>query len=136
MNSRTTLPFTLVFLFFALTLIGFDTSDKQTEEGQATNTIVLLKFKAQPEKSDYALSQFNELLNKVREEPNFVSIRLHVDPDDNTNIMLYEEWKDKNYYNNEHMNTTHLQQFMANSANFLTGPPEITFWEVEDVFEP
>ncbi|WP_349352822.1 MULTISPECIES: putative quinol monooxygenase [unclassified Flagellimonas] len=98
-------------------------------------TIVVLKFKAQPNKSDQAISALNKLFEKVKEEPNFVSIKLHIDPVDHTNIMLYEEWEDQSYYNNEHMNTAHLQSFMANSVNFLTGPPEISFWEVKGVID-
>ena len=98
-------------------------------------TIVVLKFKAQPNKSDQAISALNKLFEKVKEEPNFVSIKLHIHPLDHTNIMLYEEWEDQSYYNNEHMNTAHLQSFMANSVNFLTGPPEISFWEVKGVID-
>lgn len=108
------------------------------EQDMATTeptTIVVLKFKAQPNKSDQAISALNKLFEKVKEEPNFVSIKLHIDPVDNTNIMLYEEWEDQTYYNNEHMNTVHLQSFMANSVNFLTGPPEISFWEVKGVID-
>lgn len=98
-------------------------------------TIVVLKFKAQPNKSDQAISALNKLFEKVKEETNFVSIKLHIDPVDHTNIMLYEEWEDQSYYNNEHMNTAHLQSFMANSVDFLTGPPEISFWEVKGVID-
>lgn len=94
------------------------------------NVIVLLKFKTQPEKSDYTVSELTRLANQVKEEPNFVSIKIHVDPNDDTNIMLYEEWEDENYYNTEHMNTTYIKKFQANSVNFLAGPPEITFWNV------
>jgi hypothetical protein len=33
------------------------------------------------------------------------------------------------------METDHIKEFMANSINFLTGPPEITFWEIEKAFK-
>ena len=127
----------VAILFLAvstLVLVGWYPSEIKSDIEAEQNVIVLLKFKAQPDKGDHAVSEFNTLLEKVKEEPNFVSIKLHVDPSDNTNIMLYEEWEDESYYNNEHMNTSHLTEFMANSANFLTGPPEITYWEVKNVF--
>ena len=98
-------------------------------------TVVLLKFKAQPDKGDVAVAELNKLLENVKEEPNFVSIKLHVDPADNTNILLYEKWEDQSYYNNEHMNTPHIKEFMTNSRNFLTGPPEITFWKLNSVYK-
>ena len=109
--------------------------EKNSAPISGENTIVLLKFQAQPDKGEQAISELTDLLQKVKKEPNFVSITVHVDPNDVTNILLYEEWEDASYYNNEHMNTAHLQEFMANSSNFLTGPPEITFWEVKSVFE-
>jgi quinol monooxygenase YgiN len=99
------------------------------------NTIVLLKFKAQPEKGAQTVSELNSLIENVQKEPNFVSIKMHIDPNDDTNILLYEEWEDANYYNGEHMNTDHIKAFMENSRNFLTGPPDITFWKLEKVFQ-
>ncbi len=125
----------LVLATSTLVLVGWYPSEMKSDIEDEQNIIVVLKFKAQPDQSVLAVSEFNTLLEKVKEEPNFVSIKLHVDPADNTNILLYEEWEDVSYYNNEHMNTSHLQEFMANSENFLTGPPEITFWEVKNVFK-
>jgi quinol monooxygenase YgiN len=118
-----------------LVLVGWHPPVHESETGSDQHVIVLLKFKAQPEKGEQAISAFNNLFEKVKEEPNFISIKLHVDPKDNTSILLYEEWKDQSYYNNQHMNTTHMQEFMANSMSFLTGPPEITFWEVKSIVE-
>ena len=118
-----------------LVLIGWYPFEKKSGKDATENIIVLLKFKAQPDKGDQAVSELTDLFEKVKEEPNFISITLHVDPKDNTNILLYEEWGDESYYNNEHMNTSHLKEFMENSVNFLTGPPEITFWKVKNVFK-
>ena len=125
----------LILVTTTLVLFGWSSPFMKLDSNQEQNVIVLLKFKAQPEKGIYALSEFNKLLEKVKKEPNFISIKLHVDPNDDTNILLYEEWKDESYYNTEHMNTDHLKEFMANSVNFLTGPPEITFWKLKHVFE-
>ena len=116
-----------------LVLVAWNPSVHRSETGSDQPVIVLLKFKTQPDKADQAISAFNDLFEKVKEEPNFISIKLHVDPTDNSSILLYEEWKDQSYYNNEHMNSAHMQEFMANSMSFLTGPPEITFWEVKNV---
>ena len=128
-NSASILALTVSILV----LVGWNPSVHRSETGSDQPVIVLLKFKAQPDKGDQAISAFNNLFEKVKEEPNFISIKLHVDPTDNSSILLYEEWKNQSYYNNEHMNTAHMQEFMANSMSFLTGPPEITFWEVKNV---
>lgn len=123
----------LILGVLTLVLLGWDSPEDKKVTDFEQNVIVLLKFKAQQDKGVQAVSELTDLFEKVKDEPNFVSIKLHVDPNDNTSIMLYEEWEDLSYYNAEHMNTAHLQAFMANSINFLTGPPEITFWEVKKV---
>ena len=123
----------LILAVSTLVLAGWYPSDNKSDIDSEQNVIVLLKFKAQPDKGVHAVSELTNLFEKVKEEPNFISIKLHVDPNDNTNILLYEEWKDQSYYNTEHMNTAHLKAFMENSINFLAGPPEITFWEVRNV---
>jgi len=130
MNTFIKLPLNLFILFLAFLLTGCDTSDDQSNNGETKNTIVVLKFKAQPDKGTKAVSELIKLLEKVKHEPHFVSIKLHVDPNDKTNIMLYEEWDDVSYYNSEHMETDHIKEFMSNSSSFLVGPPDISFWNV------
>jgi len=125
----------LILTISTLVLVGWYPDKTKSDIDLEQNIIVLLKFKAQKDQGIHAISELSNLLEKIKEEPNFVSIKLHIDPNDNTNILLYEEWKDESYYNNEHMSTTHLKEFMVNSRNFLTGPPEITFWKVKNVYE-
>jgi len=131
MNTITKLPIKLILLLIAFILIGCNSSDKYVTK----NTIVLVKYKAQPDKSIEAVAELTKLIEKVRQEPHFVNIRLHIDPNEKSNILLYEEWDDLSYYNSEHMNTAHLQDFIEDSRNFLAGPPEISLWKVESVFE-
>ncbi len=101
---------------------------------QDNHCIVLVKYKTLSEKSSEAISSLNSLIKLVKGEEHFVKIIMHVDPDDSTNILLYEQWDDENYYKNEHMNTTYIQKFIMDSGGFLAGPPEITFWKLEETF--
>jgi quinol monooxygenase YgiN len=98
------------------------------------NIIVLVKYKAQPSKSEDAIAGLTKLIEAVKNEPNFVNITLHTDPKDSSNILLYEEWSDESYYNGDHMNTNHLQSFMEESRTFLAGPPGISQWKIEREF--
>lgn len=93
-----------------------------------------MKYKALPGKSEEAITGLTTLIEKVLEEPYFVSIRMHVDPTDHNSIFLYEEWKNAGYYNGAHRNTPHLMEFIQSSREFLAGPPEITQWETIKVF--
>lgn len=124
-----------ILVVSTLAFIGCESSKNNPDNNSTENVIVILKFKAQPEKGAQTVLELTNLIEKVKLEPNFVEIKMHVDPKDNTNIFLYEEWEDQNYYNTDHMETDHIKAFMANSTNFLAGPPEITFWKVEKVFK-
>ncbi|NNK82625.1 MAG: hypothetical protein HKO92_05855 [Flavobacteriaceae bacterium] len=118
-------------MFFPLLLISCNSS----EDIEIDNSIVVIKFKAKPNKGLEATSELINLIEMVKHEPHFVNIKLHIDPNDETNIMLYEEWDDISYYKNEHMTTDHLKEFQLNSVNFLNGPPEISFWNIKKIFD-
>jgi quinol monooxygenase YgiN len=136
MKLITTMRAKLILLVSTFILIGCDSIKKQSDTNVADNIIVIVKYKAKQDKGDDAVSELTKLIEKVRQEPHFVDLKLHVDPKDKTNILLYEEWDDVSYYNSEHMNTAHLQEFIAGSRDFLTGPPEISFWKIESEFKP
>ena len=115
MKTIIRLPVRLILFLFITALLGCDSN-----------------YKNDLEKSKNALTK---LIEHVKQEPHFVKIKMHVDPEDSSNILLYEEWEDLTYYRTDHMNTDHLQGFMAASQNFLLGPPDVTFWEVKKVFD-
>jgi quinol monooxygenase YgiN len=98
------------------------------------NLIVLVKYKTQPSKSKEAFAGLTKLIEVVKKEPNFVTIKLHTDPKNDSNILLYEVWSDESYYNGNHMKTKHLRSFMEESTAFLAGPPEISQWKIEKEF--
>ncbi len=75
-----------------LVFIGCQSSGDKTDINTGQNTIVVLKFKTQPEKGANTVSELTNLIDKVKLEPNFLEIKLHVDAKDNINILLYEEW--------------------------------------------
>jgi len=118
----------ILSLIVVLTTLTFTSSYSQTSK----NLIVLVKYKAQVGKDSLALSGLKTLVSKVKREPNYVNIIIHVDPIDKSNILLYEEWSNGDYYKGDHMKTTHLQQFMNDSRLYLAGPPEITFWKINN----
>lgn len=118
----------LLSLIFILAVFNFTSADAQSNK----NLVVLVKYKTQPGKDSIALVELKNLVAKVKNEPNYVTIIIHVDPSDKSNILLYEQWSDENYYKGEHMKTAHLQQFMTDARLFLAGPPEITFWKPDN----
>ena len=105
------------------------------KKDSANNIVVIVKYKALQNKSVDAITELKKLIEEVKKEKHFVSLRLHVDQSDNSNILIYEEWADELYYNNQHMKTKHLQKFIAESQAFLAGPPEISFWKVNAAYK-
>ena len=118
--------------FFVLTILTSAYAQQKSEsvDKENSNITVLVKYKSQPDKYEEALSALNALILEVKKESNFVSIKILVDPADKTNILLYEEWSDEEYYKGDHMKTPHLQKFISDSRSFLAGPPEISFWKL------
>ena len=121
-----------VLMLMALTvLFASCTVDKTgTDTDAKDDLIVLVKYKSQPGKHDETVSALNSLILEVTKEPNFVNIKVFIDPADPSNILLYEQWSDEEYYKGEHMNTPHLQKFMGDAREFLAGPPDISFWKL------
>ncbi len=93
---------------------------------------MLVKYKTLPNKENEALPAIKKLIEEVKKEPNYVNIKVHIDPLDQSNILLYEQWSDETYYKGEHMNTVYLKQFIKEAGTFLAGPPEISFWKLYD----
>lgn len=123
----------ILLSFWAISILtGAYAQEKSESVHKDNGIIVLVKYKSQPEKEAEALSALNTLLQQVKKEPNFVNIKMLVDPSDKTNILLYEEWSDESYYKGDHANTPHLQKFMVEARKFLAGPPEITFWKLNN----
>ena len=120
----------LCYLMLTLLTSAYAQQKSESVNKENNNLTVLVKYKSQPDKYEDALSALNALILEVKKEPNFVNIKMLVDPADKTNIMLFEEWSDEDYYKGDHMKTPHLQKFIGDSRSFLAGPPEISFWKL------
>lgn len=115
-------------------LIACNSTEKQSDVIKEENIIVLVHYKTQPNKGNRALTEITKLIEKVKLEPHFENLKLHVNTTDNTNIFLYEVWSNEEYYKGDHMKTEHIQEFITISRNFLAFPPEISIWKVEKDF--
>jgi quinol monooxygenase YgiN len=122
----------MFYFFFLLSLTAFlGCNNSESKE----NLMVLVKYKTQQDKSVEAVSALKTLLSNVEKEEHFIGLKMFVDPSDNSNILLSEEWDDEMYYKNEHMKTEHLQKFINESPSFLAGAPEISFWKLNSSYK-
>lgn len=95
---------------------------------------VTVLYRAQAKRRDRARQELEELIENVVAEPGCLGISLHENPDDDTRFLLYERWTDRGIYFGEHMDTPHLKAFIGRAPDFLTGPPEITAWQLAGEF--
>jgi quinol monooxygenase YgiN len=125
----------LIFLLVGTTFFFLSCNERTDINNNTTDNakdlVVLVKYKTQPAKENEALTALKALIENVKKEPNYVSIKMLVDPIDKSNILLYEQWRDETYYKGEHMNTPYLQQFMKEARLYLAGPPDISFWKMK-----
>ena len=122
-----------LFLILGLMIFSIFTGCGKKDDGN--NLIVVVKYKTLPNKSVDAVTGLKKLIEQVKKEEHFVSLKLHIDQNDNSNILLYEEWDDALYYQNQRMKTKHLKEFIVESQTFLDGPPEISLWKVNAVYK-
>lgn len=122
-----------IILLLLIAVLGIGLTSCNKEKGE--NIIVLVKYKTQPNKNIDALASLERLIEEVEKEDHFVQIKLHVDKEDNSNILLYEVWNDEQYYKGAHSQTEHMKQFKEESEEFLTGPPEISYWKEHSIYE-
>ncbi len=95
--------------------------------------VVTIHYKAQPGQHERARTELRALIQEVvASEPDCLGIRLHVDADDATRLMLYERWTSQAAYTGPHMQTPHLVAFIAKAREFLAGPPLIEYWRLTD----
>ena len=98
-----------------------------------TPVVVVITYTAQPGQGERALRELTDLVREVvAREPDCLGIRVHHDPDDDTRILLYEEWTSREAYTGPHMQTPHIQAFIGRAREFVAGPPAIEFWETDD----
>lgn len=118
----------LLFLALFSVLLSCGSDSKE-------NLVVYAKYKTIPNKNIDAVVAIKAFIEEVKKEDHFKEIRMYIDPNDNSNILLYQEWDDEVYYKNDHMQTEHLQRFESESSAFLVGPPEISYWRLSETFK-
>lgn len=95
--------------------------------------VVLVSYQAQPGKADLAAREIASLVAEVQSrEPDCLGISVDRREDNPGRILLRERWTSREAYLGPHMQTPHIQAFIGRAADFLSGPPDISFWQEFD----
>ena len=92
-------------------------------------TTVLVSHRSLPGHEDQAHQELAQLVAAVlKEEPECIGIEVLRNVEDSTRITLIERWSSREAYEGPHMQTQHIQSFIARAGEFLVLPPDISFW--------
>ncbi len=90
--------------------------------------VVLIEYRALPGQESVAQRELAGVVaTVVANEPDCAGIEILRDKDDGTRFVLYERWSTREAYTGPHMRTPHILEFIAKAADFMAGPPAITF---------
>jgi quinol monooxygenase YgiN len=91
--------------------------------------VVLISYTAQPGQEERTLGEITALVaTVVADEDACHGIELIHGADDPGRIMLIERWTSREAYEGPHMQTAHMADFIDRAAEFVAGPPDISFW--------
>ena len=90
---------------------------------------VLIEYRARHGQATVAAGELQRLIaTVVAAEADCLGIRLLQDPDDPAHLLLVEQWSSREAYLGPHLQTAHLQAFIARAGELFEGRPAITFW--------
>ena len=89
---------------------------------------VLAKIKAKEAMADTVKQQALALVKPTRSEAGCISYDLHQSDEDENLFMFYENWISKKALD-EHIQTPHLQTFIAKAGELLAGALDVSIWK-------
>ena len=89
---------------------------------------VLAKIKAKDGLAETVKQQALALVAPTRSEAGCISYDLHQSTEDENLFMFYENWTSKQALD-EHIQSSHLQAFIAKAEELLAGALDVSIWK-------
>jgi autoinducer 2-degrading protein len=89
---------------------------------------VTARLKIKKTMLDEAARGLKELAAKTRKEPGCIKYELHRCLDDDTMLLIYEVWKQKDDID-KHFETAHFKAWRKLSQDMTAEPTQVTLWE-------
>lgn len=94
-----------------------------------SRSIVIVRYRALPDRLEIARREIAALVSTVQSmEPDCGGITMLQDAADPASITLIEDWPSQEVFLGPHMQQPHIQYFIQAASGFLSGPPDISFW--------
>jgi len=89
--------------------------------------VVTIRLKPGAEE-EYA-SNLKGVLDRMRYEPSFINTVVHRDPDDSTNLMLYETWADRDEFFTVQMTRDYRRRYEERLPHLIRSPRQMVIWQ-------
>jgi quinol monooxygenase YgiN len=89
---------------------------------------VVARMRAKPGMEDLVKLILQQLVAETRTEEGCVSYVAHQSATDRDVFLFYEIWENRDFLE-RHSETSHIEAFRRQAADFLAEPSEITIWE-------
>ena len=90
---------------------------------------VFALVKAKPGLEEAVKQELSALVGPTRTEEGCINYDLHQSLDHKGHFRFYENWTSKELLD-RHLQSAHVQRFIAKADGLLAEPPEITLWEM------
>lgn len=88
----------------------------------------IIEFRIVPAERERFLTLLNAVLDAMRHEPMFHEAMLHVDPENENHMMLYETWEDLDDVINVQLSRDYRKAFHAALPEVLEEPRGVSIW--------
>jgi quinol monooxygenase YgiN len=88
----------------------------------------VVRFQVLPERLERFLTLLNDVLDAMRDEPDFRTAVLHRDPDSPCRLLLYETWERSDEPGDEQIHRPYRRAYHEALADLLVRPREVTEW--------
>lgn len=91
--------------------------------------VVSARCKVNPDACQEFVDEVYRIIPMVRAEPGCLRYELHADVFEFGLFVFFEEWASKKELD-DHINTPHMQEYFSNTAEMLSAPVHMTFYDV------
>jgi quinol monooxygenase YgiN len=90
---------------------------------------VVITCTIRPDQLETARRELEAVIKTVMaNEPACHGIRVHEDPKKPERLLIVEHWDSEETFSGPHMQTPHMQAFLAKAEGFLDGVADFGFW--------
>lgn len=124
------------YLFLLIFLVGCSTTKDSNNTlktiSMKDKLVLVLKFETKEGQKEAFKKELHDLLEKLAERPNFISVAFHEDIDNPQLVVVHEVWEkeSKESFMQKNLADPNFKTYQANVKTLLAAPPMVHFLNV------